>query len=702
MKASEFRKLVIAFFGAAAMSAGGFGGSAIAGDDDSLSGLLSDIGDGGIDDAISAGVGDDRGGGNIEIKKGKFGNVEITAPNAEISEMLQYLSSHFNVNIISTRNVSGKVNVNIRDLNMKDSLTAILEPNGWTFVEKGKFIYVYTKDELKEIEEANRKMVTHVYKLNYLTSGDASKAIKMLLTKSGSTVATADITPGFVPSEGGAGENSYAMTDVLVIRDYEENVEEAIALIKELDVAPVQVLIEVTVLRVALTETNAFGVDMSVLFDIDFNGITAPLDPIADLVDGTSFGDGGAAQTGFGQIAKSGGAKIGILTKNVAMFIRAVDEVNDTTVMAHPKILALNRMAADLHVGLKLGYQSTTTSSTNTTQDVKFIETGIKLNVRPFVSHDGHIRLELKPSLSDGTTRDTAAGTIPDTNVQELTTNVLLRNGQTIVLGGLFKEDIVTDRKQVPGLGNVPIIKHAFRGQDDSVKRSEIIFIVKATIVKDKAMNSSANQAMESIRLRRLGAREGLLPWSREKMSSSHLREAYMASDKGDTRRAQWHIDMALNINPVYVEARRMKEELSGKRGLMPNNSILIEVVDGIINDRINALQSLKNKTSKAKKDNAVQFVTIISQKKTVKAAGKQEAVAKLKSENIKATVTAKATGKAKTKKSTEASFDAAAVTKKMVAKLLNEMSKVSTQEQAEAIQATAEDDIEDFLGSDR
>ena len=598
MKASEFRKLFLAFFGAAAMSTGVFSESVYAADDKSaVSELLADLGDD-IDSEISKGVGNTgrSKGGNIRIVKGKFGNVDITAPNAEISEMLQYLSSHFDVNIISTRNVSGKINVNIRDLNMKDALTAMLEPNGWTFIEKGKFVYVYTKDELKEIEEANRKMVTRVIYLNYLTSEDAAKASALLQSKNAAVLSTDSPTGSFTPSEAGAGANTYAMTDVFVIVDYEENVEKIEKLIKELDVAPVQVLIEVTVLRVALTETNAFGVDMSVLFDLDFDGITNPLDPIANMVDGSvsKGNDAIAGQTGFGQIGKSGGAKIGILTKNIAMFIRAVDEVNDTTVMAHPKILTLNRMAADLHVGLKLGYQSTTTSSTNTTQDVKFIETGIKLNVRPFVSKDGHIRMELKPSLSDGTTRDTAAGTIPDTNVQELTTNVILRNGQTIVLGGLFKEDIVTDRKQVPGLGSVPILGNAFRGQDDSVKRSEIIFIVKATIVKDNANRASANQALESIRLRRLGAREGLLPWSREKMSSSHLREAYLATDKGDTKRAQWHVEMALNINPVYVEARRMKEKLSGTRGLMPNNSILRDAVNGIINDHVGVLNSLK------------------------------------------------------------------------------------------------------------
>ena len=714
MKASELRKFMLAFFGAGAITAGGYGHIATAGDDTS-SNLLSDI-DSSLDDELSTGVGETNN-GNIVIKKGKFGNVEITAPNAEISEMLQYLSSHFNVNIISTRNVTGRVNVNIRDLNMKDALTAILDPNGWTFIEKGKFVYVYTKEELKEIEEANRKMVTKVIHLNYLNSTDAQNFVKSESSKLGSIVANAEAAKGFVPSESDGGANSFAMGDILVVRDYEENVEAISKLIMLLDTAPVQVLVEVTVLRVALTEANAFGVDMSVLFDIDFDGITAPLDPIADLVSGTIKSDGIASQTGFGQISKSGGAKVGILTKNVAAFIRAVDEVNDTTVVAHPKILTLNRMPSNLLVGSKLGYQSTTTSSTNTTQDVKFIETGVKLNVRPFVSNDGHIRMELKPSLSDGTTRDTAAGTIPDTIVQEMTTNVILRNGQTIVLGGLFQENIVTDRKQVPGLGDVPVLGNAFKGQDDSIKRSEIIFIVKATIVKDKAMKSSVNQALESIRLRRLGAREGLLPWSREKMSSSHLRNAYIASDKGQTKRAQWHVDMALNINPVYVEARRMKEKLGGHKGLMPNNSILLEAVDGILNDRIERINSLKkasiqtnekitliapknvvvkiaaDKTNRVKSSELTKSDAIVEVE--ISEETKQELVLaeKLKLAKLASAKSAKASG-------TKQSFGPAVVEKSLVEKVVKD---ISVENNAGAEQAKVEDeDEEDVLGSDR
>src|SRR5690606_15029181 len=123
-----------------------------------------------------------------------------------------------------------------------------------------------------------------------------------------------------------------------------------------------------------------------------------------------------------------------------------------------------------------------TSTETSTTQTVEFLDIGTQLTLRPFVSDDGFIRMELRPSLSDGTTRSVGAGAgtfiIPDQSTQELTTNVMVKNGQTIVLGGLFKEDTTVSRNQVPGLGDVPVLGLAFKGQDDTVSREEVIFLV--------------------------------------------------------------------------------------------------------------------------------------------------------------------------------------------------------------------------------
>src|SRR5262249_17324896 len=162
-------------------------------------------------------------------------------------------------------------------------------------------------------------------------------------------------------SDGGA--NSRADADVLVIKDYPDNVAQIVKVLGELDVKPKQVLIEATVLQASLTETNQFGVDLTVLGDLAMSQFTSPLTALDELINGTVVpGTGGGAQGGV-QSTPGGtsdkpnsGLKVGIISSNIAAFINAVDGVTNTTVLANPKILVLNRQKANVLIGGKVGY----------------------------------------------------------------------------------------------------------------------------------------------------------------------------------------------------------------------------------------------------------------------------------------------------------------------------------------------------------
>jgi hypothetical protein len=278
---------------------------------------------------------------------------------------------------------------------------------------------------------------------------------------------------------------------------------------------------------------------------------------------------------------------VGVLTNNVQVFIRALDRVTDTTILANPKIMTLNRQRAQVLVGEKVAYLSTTATSTATTQTVEFLDTGTQLTLRPFVSTDGMIRLELKPQISSAELRDAGAGssvvTLPDETTQELTTNVMVPDGQTIVLGGLFKEETTIGRNQIPGLGDLPLIGPAFRGVDNTVNRSEVIFLITPHIVKDKALAAAGDAAMDGIEMARIGAREGLLPWSRSKLTASHVRDALNHLEENNKDKALYEVDMALSLDPHSVEARRLKEKLTGERAYWPGRNLLDDSVDIMI-----------------------------------------------------------------------------------------------------------------------
>ena len=523
------------------------------------------------------------------VEVGSFGHIDLHVKDLDLTKVLQLLSIQSQRNIVATRNVAGSISADLYGVDFYDALDAILEPNGFGYMEKGNFIYVYTADELEEQRKKELKPETKIVRLNYISGADVAAFVQPLLSSAGTISVSADVSQGFQPSISDGGANTLAATDTLVVRDYPENIEEIMAVITDLDVKPKQVLVEASILQARLTENNAFGVDFSFFGDVDIADFTSPLGVVDDLISGAVSAD--SANVGSSTVgntaAGASGLKLGFLGNDFAVFVRALDSVTDTTVLANPKALVLNRQRADLLVGEKLGYLSTTATDTSTTQTVEFLEVGTQLTVRPFISEDDTVRMELRPSLSDGTTSLVGGFVIPNETTQELVTNVMVKSGQTVVIGGLFTEDTTVDREQVPVAGDIPIVGYAFQGQDDTVERSEVIFLIKPTVMKDQELVDMGDEAVNGIDAARIGARKGLLPWSRTKMVNGHLKNAMKHMKNGNDRKAMWSVDCALYLNPQNVDARRLKQELTGETTPYYDFSILEEAVDNVIGTQL-------------------------------------------------------------------------------------------------------------------
>ena len=265
------------------------------------------------------------------------------------------------------------------------------------------------------------------------------------------------------------------------------------------------------------------------------------------------------------------------------MFLRVLDEVTDVTVISNPKVLTLNRQAARVLVGTRVGYLNTTTTQTATTQTVEFLDTGTQLHIRPFVSSDNLIRLEVKPQVSSASLRDSVtqtgqAVTIPDEDTTELVTNLLVRDGQPVVLGGLFTESTSYTRRQVPFLGDIPLVGAAFKGQDDAIVRNEIIFMITPSVIDDAVLTLEGERAQDFVEHARVGSREGLLPWSRERQVGRLLIEADELAKAGDEAKALLKIQRALALSPHSSDAIAMRERISGRDRAHPSRSILDDI----------------------------------------------------------------------------------------------------------------------------
>jgi type IV pilus assembly protein PilQ len=500
----------------------------------------------------------------------EFGTVSLVANELEITQVLKMLAIKSRKNIIASSSVSGAVSANLYDVTFNEALDAILKVNGFGYIEEGNFVYVYTLDELDTIKKSSLKTQSRIYELQYLSAFDANEFVKPLLSEDGAAAFRGDVEAGYQPSLSDGGGDSYAWTSKLVVNDYPENLEAIATLLATLDTPPAQVVVEATILQTKVTEDNEFGVDFTALSNIEIGSITGgPLSAASNLIDGT-FGNKNtdAFSTGVGSTdtSISGGLKVGVIKDHVGAFLRVLDQVVDTTVLARPRVTCLNRQRAEVLIGTRVGYLSSTQTQTSTTQTVQFLDTGIQLVFRPFISPDGMIRMELQPNVSSATLREDGDQTVPDEITQQLTTNVRCRDGETIILGGLFRETTTLSRNQVPFLGDIPIIGNLFRGHDDQIEKEEIIFLLTPTIIKDERMWESGRDSLESVDAVRVGSRAGLLPFSCEQITANYNRDAIDAYRIGDLEKALYWSNLSLHSASLQPEIIRLRHRITDEK----------------------------------------------------------------------------------------------------------------------------------------
>jgi type II secretory pathway component GspD/PulD (secretin) len=346
----------------------------------------------------------------------------------------------------------------------------------------------------------------------------------------------------------GAG-NSPANHDMIIVFDYPENIEKAEAVIRNVDIRPKQVLIEATIMAARLTEETEFGIDWNLLGGVPITDFPAFIN-----------GYGTKAETvGFARPPGSTGLTVGFSSGNVQAIITALERVTDTTLLANPKVLAVNKQEGIVYIGRKIGYESQTTQTqTSTTQSVEFLETGTRLAFRPFIGNDGYIRMDIYPKDSDGALKQ---NNIPDETSTELRTNVVVKDGQTVVIGGLFRDNVITSKSQVPVFGNLPFVGPLFRGTKDTVTREEVIIILTPHII-DEPAEVAGDKRADDIRRKREAATDSLQLIDRGRLAEDAYARAAKHYLEGDIEKAVFNVKLALTMRPTYLEALRLRERI--------------------------------------------------------------------------------------------------------------------------------------------
>ena len=191
----------------------------------------------------------------------------------------------------------------------------------------------------------------------------------------------------------------------------------------------------------------------------------------------------GAATDPTGLASPLNGAKFGFVANNVTGFIQALETIGSTKILASPRILVLNKQRAEIQLGTRLGFQTFSQNFTSTIQQVQFLNTGTLLRIRPFISLDGMIRMEIASERSSGT----VTNNIPNQQTAELTTNVMVPDGATLVIGGLMEDEDDFSLQGLPGLSRIPALGYLFGFRQKSEGRRELVVLLTPHIWSPEA-----------------------------------------------------------------------------------------------------------------------------------------------------------------------------------------------------------------------
>ena len=486
----------------------------------------------------------------LSIQRGEGDDsLDISLRDADIRATLELLGKQGGLNILSSRSVQGlQITATLNHVDVQSALKAILKTAGLIARYEGAFIYVGTPEDLQSIDTAADKINTRVYYPNYVKASELQTLITPLLSPTvGKISVTTAAEVGIANDNSSAGGDAYTGNEVLLVRDYEQILWQIDQVVSDVDKRPRQVAIEAMILSVRLNDTNRIGVDFQLLRDK--NNVRL-------------FTDSPAAT--LASVTPNGGLKFGLLDSTLGAFLDALENIGDTNVIASPRLTCLNKQKAEILIGSKLGYVSTTVTQTFSTQTVQFLEVGTQLRIRPFISSDGTIRLEVHPEVSSGTVRVAGGFTLPDKDVTEVTTNIQCYDGGTVIIGGLIREELSTTANQIPYLGNLPYLGVLFRRKVETTDRRELIVLLTPRIVDDEVMHQESKESGGEFMSRHNYYRDKMSPIGKRHYGERYLRLARSAWAAEDAWTAFRYVNLSLQFHPMNLDATALRDEIVG------------------------------------------------------------------------------------------------------------------------------------------
>lgn len=411
---------------------------------------------------------------------------------ADVREVIDMLAAKAKINIIYGDDVTGTVTISLSKVPFHEAFKTLLNVKGLAAQQAGDNILRIASPATLVAEQKKAMPQTRVFFLNYARASEVREQVQSVATAENRTASCS------------VDENNNA----LIVTDSQLGLDSTERLIRSLDRAPKQVLIEAKLVEVSLDNSLDYGIswsgygekngtyfgagDSANQIEVGGNspGIQSPAAGTGRYVSLPTSGPNGGSGVNLPANVVYGAFRLGKVAANY-MFdavITAAAKKGKAKVLSDPKIATLNNKEASINITTQIPYTTTeTTASTppTSTTKVTYLTTGIVLSVTPTITSDGRISMKINPSISQPSATVTpVAGGAPGIDTRSADTNVIVTDGETIVIGGLISDTQSEAVFKVPILGDIPILGYLFRKKSMSRNRMELLIFVTPRIIE--------------------------------------------------------------------------------------------------------------------------------------------------------------------------------------------------------------------------
>jgi len=388
--------------------------------------------------------------------------VTLEFSDADVRKIFQLIAEVSNLNFLIADDVTGTISIKLVNVPWDQALDVILDAKGLGMQREGNIVQIKPKAKIqsqadedlaaKKAAERGMELRTAVFEVNYASTADVASQFAALKSDRG-TITKDD------------------RTSRVIVKDIQTAIDEMRVLLKTLDAPEKQVMIEARIVEATSTFTRDLGVQWGLSYK-DGSASVAGINTIDSTFGGVV--SGGPGTTGAGGIGM--GMSFGKLTSNIQLDMRlsAAATIGQVKIISTPKVVTLNNKAAKISQGQSIPYQTTSAEGTKT----EFVEAALTLEVTPHITADGAVSMKIKASNNSPGT-----GSPPPINKKEATTELVVANGETTVIGGIYVDNDTESDTGIPFLADIPLLGWMFKSNSKGKTKTELLIFITPKLV---------------------------------------------------------------------------------------------------------------------------------------------------------------------------------------------------------------------------